>query len=351
MKLVVSFINFLSGEFQRLFRRSASLSTSIQQSRRPQSPLSLLSETLLTHELISWPELVHDSSINQDQDDGAKVGVLCERVISRLPAEHQVTQDGWFAQRVKNALVEMMNCAAWRRELEEVAKIGVSMQRPEVHRAMNELAAIAQTRPIKSPNETPSFADCCARLGFSSAVDPDRDFRGLGCLGLQHLLYLVRNHRRRAIEIVELGREDSPFYLPFIPTSLNVSLWVLELGRSCELDAFRSENDVWSTVDIHGCIFVFALLEFVRHWKLYRPRDLGAFGEVAASFRPKLLDALRQLWHGKGEAMHGCSWDMTDRTSLDGASLCVRLHLWVEGDVPHKKFGDKGPGIISCALA
>lgn len=91
-------------------------------------------------------------------------------------------------------------------------------------------------------------------VGFQG-LDPCSDFRGMGLLGLQQLLFLSR--KKVAIEILLDAAHPRRFY-PFACTGINVTAFIVEmlragrlhryLLRDLEKSAMRmSQQEVWST--------------------------------------------------------------------------------------------------------
>lgn len=71
-------------------------------------------------------------------------------------------------------------------------------------------------------------------LGFQKRNDPASDFRGLGLLGLQQLVYFFENRFSSASSILALAHQESA-YFPFAATSLSIGTLVLTLLKEGRL--------------------------------------------------------------------------------------------------------------------
>lgn len=279
----------------------------------PRAPVSHLSEELFKRQQVFRAEL---------PATGDAADALHYRLMSSL---RQGERNLKAQAQLMRCIEEMSSCVQKRRDIEDVAKIPFDSSNTNHMNGINEVLQLASKAGYSGDREA-----LLNITGFS--VDPARDFRGLGLLGLQNILYLVRNHPRRGQEMLELSQRKELCF-PFVPASLHASLWALQMLRSGDIDAFLFENEL-PAVETHGCVYSYAFLEFLRFWRMWRPTDLREFNEAVEAFRPKLQEDLKKFMHGKAEAQNA-SFDVL-AGDLDGESLCKRLYLWVEGEAPHQ---------------
>lgn len=74
------------------------------------------------------------------------------------------------------------------------------------------------------------------KIGFQSA-DPTRDFRGMGVLGVKHLLYFAKNHKDQLLPIILEQQKnilEDKGYFPVAAVCFNIS--------SAFIDIFRLEK-------------------------------------------------------------------------------------------------------------
>ena len=80
------------------------------------------------------------------------------------------------------------------------------------------------------PNNTRTKPEEWGDVGFQG-LDPTTDFRGLGLLGLQQLVYFSKIHPEEARKVLLVSNHPRR-YFPFAATGINISAFMLELVRS-----------------------------------------------------------------------------------------------------------------------
>eukprot|EP00923_Selenidium_pygospionis_P043828 GHVN01075664.1.p1 GENE.GHVN01075664.1~~GHVN01075664.1.p1 ORF type:complete len:497 (+),score=70.48 GHVN01075664.1:76-1491(+) len=227
---------------------------------------------------------------------------------------------------------------------------------------------------------TQRAGQCWREIGFHGY--PYRDFRGMGTLGLDCLVYFAKNHPARAKEVLHDAHNVGQT-VPFAITGLNVAMWVREMLDDGSLDIFffnngdltfshlRSKSDSHKTdsdsnlrqrgavgshesntnsscslvdgskmmldpefeeasVKVFCLIVAYAMLEFCRFWHSMRPSDILQFGRVSEKFKENFKRTIECL---ADEAAHG-SWGLQANT---GEELCDEMRGWIDGVVhPHQ---------------
>eukprot|EP01029_Cantina_marsupialis_P010023 TRINITY_DN229904_c0_g1_i1.p1 TRINITY_DN229904_c0_g1~~TRINITY_DN229904_c0_g1_i1.p1 ORF type:complete len:334 (-),score=42.96 TRINITY_DN229904_c0_g1_i1:176-1123(-) len=123
-------------------------------------------------------------------------------------------------------------------------------------------------------------------LGFQGK-DPATDFRGMGILGLRHLVYFVNQNKERALH--ELERSRFPHGLPLCITGINVSDFVVKLMKTRYLDHCLIHP---SFVGGSERFFVLLMADFCDFWYSKPRHSIMDFGPVFAEFRANVTDNL-----------------------------------------------------------
>lgn len=141
-------------------------------------------------------------------------------------------------------------------------------------------------------------------LGFQKANDPASDFRGLGLLGLQQLVYFFENRFSSASSILTLANRESA-YFPFAATSLSMGTLVLTLlkeGRLHQklltaLDTFQllvkgDETRIHTFVveELHN-VYCEIFERFAILWSASNARNVMDFPRVFGSLQAELRQA------------------------------------------------------------
>eukprot|EP00915_Cephaloidophora_sp_WS-2016_P004292 GHVH01005783.1.p1 GENE.GHVH01005783.1~~GHVH01005783.1.p1 ORF type:complete len:377 (-),score=58.45 GHVH01005783.1:1731-2861(-) len=195
------------------------------------------------------------------------------------------------------------------------------MNSPAPEISMN--ASLTGTDSTADPNQWPY-------VGFQS-LNPFRDFRATGPLGLTILEMWSIKYTHRAKEILKESHTGGTYY-PLASVALNVLHWIIDHLLNGELDGFFLLNSD-EPCDILCDIFSFTLLEFHRTWKISRPSSIMQFGEVRDKFRHQLTPLFRELVQCSDSILScGNSRNLTPLGVLSGSDLQRELELWVRGE-------------------
>ena len=137
-------------------------------------------------------------------------------------------------------------------------------------------------------------------LGFQG-VDPASDFRSVGILGLQQLVYFAEFEKCKYRPIYQEA-EYGPYWYSFAIVALNATNAVCTYLKNGQLDIILyqtspegSMKDPAEKMDLLHKIFAELLVSFHRDWMDIKPANLFAFNEVfaksmrrmEASFNPR----------------------------------------------------------------
>lgn len=128
-------------------------------------------------------------------------------------------------------------------------------------------------------------------IGFQGD-DPKTDFRGMGLLGLENLLYFATEHNTAARHV--LSHSQHPTYgYPFAITGINLTSMTYQL-----LITEKLKTHLFNTIFNKACIKDFhhayccIFYEFDKFWLKEKPQDVMEFNRIRDKFEDHLLGYL-----------------------------------------------------------
>lgn len=152
-------------------------------------------------------------------------------------------------------------------------------------------------------------------LGFQG-TDPATDFRGMGLLGLEQLVYFAKHYPTQAIHLLDLSNDPNIAYFPFAATAINITAFVLQLFQEHRLHGYLLEREdqillldgsmspegasedatcVAKGLDYIHDLYCELYTDFGRTWKAKQPKDLMDF--------PPIFAELKAQWMAKYPAL------------------------------------------------
>nr|CAG4652045.1 EOG090X0AMT [Triops cancriformis] len=128
-------------------------------------------------------------------------------------------------------------------------------------------------------------------IGFQGD-DPKTDFRGMGLLGLENLLYFARNYQNAAIHVLSHSHHPKHGYSFAIVginlTSMAYTLWKEGLAR-CHV--YNTCKGIPTLRHFHQ-FYCYLVYEFDKFWLAEKPADIMEFGRVRDKFHTRLRHKL-----------------------------------------------------------
>jgi len=126
-------------------------------------------------------------------------------------------------------------------------------------------------------------------IGFQG-VDPATDFRGMGILGLEQLIYFAQNFNETAKHVLKCSHHKISWY-SFAITGINITALELDLLRERHLQYYLITHE--SSVDSFNEFYCYLFTEFNNYWfKRPEPVTVMNFNEVFTNFKKKIIDTL-----------------------------------------------------------
>ncbi|KAJ3057710.1 ELMO domain-containing protein 2, partial [Podochytrium sp. JEL0797] len=101
-----------------------------------------------------------------------------------------------------------------------------------------------------------------ARVGFQG-VDPATDFRGMGCLGLDDLVYYAKNHVASFQRVLTASHHSTAWFSMAI-VGINITSFTLSLVRQRKLQNFLYKYGV--SEDVYHEFYCYVFDEFEKKW-------------------------------------------------------------------------------------
>jgi len=127
-------------------------------------------------------------------------------------------------------------------------------------------------------------------IGFQG-IDPATDFRGMGILGLEQLIYFAQNFNDTAKHILSCSHHKYSWY-SFAITGINLTALELDLLRERHLQYYLISHE--ASIESFNEFYCYLFTEFNNYWfKRPEPVTVMNFNEVFKSFKGKIINDLR----------------------------------------------------------
>jgi len=129
-------------------------------------------------------------------------------------------------------------------------------------------------------------------IGFQGD-DPATDFRGMGILGLQNLIYFVTEFSDRAKQM--LAHSNHPKYgYSFAIVGINITFLTYQLliGGHLKTHFYNAVNGRPQLEHFHQ-VYCCLLSEFDKFWISEKPRDIMEFNRIKEKFQKKMTHRLK----------------------------------------------------------
>ncbi|XP_060533119.1 ELMO domain-containing protein 2 [Cylas formicarius] len=128
-------------------------------------------------------------------------------------------------------------------------------------------------------------------IGFQGD-DPKTDFRGMGLLGLQNLLFFATEYGPPARHVLSHSHHpDYGYFFAIVGINLTKMAWVL-LRDGTAKTYFYNVSKSLPTLRLFHSFYSFLFYEFDRYWMGRRPKDIMEFANVKDGFEKSIRVAL-----------------------------------------------------------
>lgn len=129
-------------------------------------------------------------------------------------------------------------------------------------------------------------------IGFQGD-DPKTDFRGMGVLGLENLLYFARNYPGSARHLLSHSQHPKHGYT-FAVVGINITHMAWRLLKSGKAKSHFYNCNTQLTLDHFHQFYCFLFFEFDQHWVAAMPQSIMEFSTVQQSFEHDVLKLLKR---------------------------------------------------------
>jgi len=123
-------------------------------------------------------------------------------------------------------------------------------------------------------------------IGFQGE-DPKTDFRGMGLLGLQNLIYFAREYSSAARHILSHSHHPK-FGFSFAIVGINLTSLALKLLMDYSLRSHLYNQKKLPDLDAFHHFYCYLFIEFDRFWLECEPRDIMEFNRIRDIFENNL---------------------------------------------------------------
>jgi hypothetical protein len=139
---------------------------------------------------------------------------------------------------------------------------------------------------LKPGMEPPGSGGDYGDLGFQNGLKPGTDFRGMGLLSLEQLVWFAEKRGRDAREVLLFSCHPTRYY-PFAATGVNITQLCLGLLREGRLDRILSSNCGNDDNGVNGdklskfhSVFAELFVRFSELWETEKPENVLAFPTI-----------------------------------------------------------------------
>ncbi|GFY66081.1 ELMO domain-containing protein 1 [Trichonephila inaurata madagascariensis] len=192
-----------------------------------------------------------------------------------------------FINNYKNCLYQIYGYKQLLYEVEILRKTPYSSENKEHEDKLLKLWALLNPdKPLQS-----RISKQWTEIGFQGD-DPKTDFRGMGILGLENLLYFATEHCEAARHV--LLHSNHPNYgYSFAIVGINLTSMAYDMLKNQSLQVhFYNSIKGKPSIDHFHFVYCYLFYEFDKFWLSEKPRDIMEFSRIRAKFQTKILKHL-----------------------------------------------------------
>lgn len=196
-----------------------------------------------------------------------------------------------FEERFRRCLIQIKGYIQLQQQVEDLRKIRYSSDNEEHEKKLLQLWNI-----LMPDEELPSrTGHHWSHLGFQGD-DPQTDFRGMGQLGLDQLIYFATKYTKELRSMLSRSHNPKCGYSLAI-VGINMTELVYTLLKSGNLRShFYTLKAAPPSLEEYHQVYCFVFHEFDKFWFSENPKDIMEFGKVREKYRRKLV------WEMKGQS-------------------------------------------------
>eukprot|EP01117_Protostelium_nocturnum_P019290 TRINITY_DN8328_c0_g1_i1.p1 TRINITY_DN8328_c0_g1~~TRINITY_DN8328_c0_g1_i1.p1 ORF type:complete len:332 (-),score=87.00 TRINITY_DN8328_c0_g1_i1:46-1041(-) len=176
-----------------------------------------------------------------------------------------------------SCLDDMKKVVKLRSQLNSTKNTAYNSQDEEHERKLEQLWTLLRPNVQREGRISRMWGD----IGFQGK-DPATDFRAMGVLGLDQLLYFALHHPETAANTLRDSSSPKNSY-PFAITGINITAFLLKLLEEKKLNHLLYRN-AFNFDEIYCLVFVM----FNQYYISQKPRDLMDFGPIFQRFKTRL---------------------------------------------------------------
>lgn len=221
----------------------------------------------------------------KETDTNVEAAVLLVMKAKLIIPEVQTHFQGIFRQ----CLVQINGYLRLLSEVESIRQIKYSSDNSEHEKKLMQLWVVL-TNGQQLESRTSSQ---WTQIGFQGN-DPQTDFRGMGMLGLDQLVYLSTKYTSVARAMLSRSHNPKNGY-SFAIVGINMTDLVYTFLKNGNLKThFYNYKQSRPTLEEFHEIYCYVFYEFDKFWFSENPKDIMEFGRIREKFRKKLKHRLRE---------------------------------------------------------
>jgi len=216
-----------------------------------------------------------------DVDDVVKQLMVTKGIVPEIHAE--------FEASIKDSLLRIKAYNTIIKEVEALRKVKYDSETKEHEQTLEKLWDLYNEGTPLPERVGPHWGD----MGFQGH-DPKTDFRGMGMLGLQQMIFFAENFSASAKQV--LSQSQHPKYgFSFAIVAINITHMSLDLlhKRNLRSHFYSLDKQEPGMEDFH-LVYCYLLYEFTQFWQGEKPRDIMEFGRLRDKFNKQVKAKLKE---------------------------------------------------------
>ncbi|XP_050417714.1 ELMO domain-containing protein 2 [Patella vulgata] len=130
-------------------------------------------------------------------------------------------------------------------------------------------------------------------IGFQGE-DPKTDFRGMGMLGFNQLLYFSENYTKEARNVLSQSHHPQYGYsYAIVGINLTSMIYTLLKGGKLRTHFYNLKQAPVTIQDLHD-VYCYLFQEFNKFWFREKPKDIMEFGRLRDKFNKQIAERLQE---------------------------------------------------------
>ncbi|XP_006819118.1 ELMO domain-containing protein 2-like [Saccoglossus kowalevskii] len=228
----------------------------------------------------------HTAAVKKALTNGERVDEAVANIMA-IKGIHQ-DEDPQFGPYLTACLTQIHGYKNLLAEVEVTRKTPYNSENQEHENMLMQLWELLMPNNKLQSRITKQWSD----IGFQGD-DPKTDFRGMGMLGLNNLLFFSSQFNAEAKQTLSHSHHPK-FGYSFAIVGINITnmAYTLMLNGTLRVHFYNLKQDMPNMTDFHR-VYCYLLFEFDKFWLQSKPKDVMEFSRLRDKFQKKITKILK----------------------------------------------------------